>query len=380
MRWRKEATIDASLSMEARIGSEGVSVDRIHFSSDDSDVTASLFEKDENGAALTRGIIKQGVIGDNRFDVMWRHLADDLSLFVSARSLHLEPLSDALAAFEFVDGGEDTETQESQQETTLGVRVQIARAAFGEKKDDWLRDARAQFKWSGETMDDFKFLAHTGHEDTFYRHSWVRNDLPDKEGNPTMKLRSENFGSFLGTLGLYDGVAGGVLRLEGTRKDDRWGGNFSLRDWRLKDTPLLSRLSSLVSVSGLMNFLMLDSGLDFEEGYGVFDSSAGTLSIEDSFFWGDSLGLSLSGKVHWADRRLDVAGTLLPSYTLNNFLGRIPVLGELAGGDDSHFLGVPYRAVGILGDDVDFRVEAGESLAPPILRGLWDLLPSFQSR
>ncbi|MBC6444278.1 MAG: AsmA-like C-terminal domain-containing protein [Alphaproteobacteria bacterium GM202ARS2] len=387
LQWRKPAGKDASLSVEGRMGTQGESqgeeqgifLNRVHFSSDDSEVIASLAQEEKEGAVVTRAVIRDGVIGDNDFDIMVRHAANDVSMFVRARALVLEPLADTLALLGRGEGEGDTndDTGELSAQGTLGLRMQIARAMFGAENESWLRDAKADVQWTGAQLRSFKFLSHTVHDDTFYRHSWASVGRRDT----TMHLRSDNVGSFLSTLGLYDGLSGGSMRLQGTREeDDQWIGDFSLRDWRLRDTPFLSRLSSLVSVSGLMNFLLLDTGVDFEEGYGVFDTKEGRLSVQDSFFWGDSLGVSLSGTVDFQDRRLEAAGTLLPSYTLNNFLGRIPVLGELAGSEESHFLGVPYRAEGILGDDVDFRVEAGESLAPPLLRGLWNLLPDVQSR
>ncbi|MFN6943041.1 MAG: hypothetical protein ACK4OG_13735, partial [Parvibaculum sp.] len=73
-----------------------------------------------------------------------------------------------------------------------------------------------------------------------------------------------------------------------------------------------------------------------------------------------------------AEDRLDIEGTLVPAYTINSFLGQVPVLGPLIVGREGE--GVFAITYGVRGKTDDPTVIANplSALAPGFLRRLFE--------
>jgi uncharacterized protein YhdP len=89
-----------------------------------------------------------------------------------------------------------------------------------------------------------------------------------------------------------------------------------------------------------------------------------------------SIGITLTGSVDQPADKIDMFGTVIPSYTLNSMLGNIPILGTLLVGKKGEgIFGFSYKVTGGL-KDPDIDVNAVSALAPGILRRMffepWD--------
>ena len=95
--------------------------------------------------------------------------------------------------------------------------------------------------------------------------------------------------------------------------------------------------------------------------------------------YGPALGITAKGEIDLRADRSDLQGTIVPAYTVNSVLGKIPVLGELlVGGKGEGVFAVTYRLRGPVGDP-EITVNPLSALTPGFLRGLFGLLEGGES-
>ncbi|MCH8322897.1 MAG: AsmA-like C-terminal domain-containing protein, partial [Proteobacteria bacterium] len=95
----------------------------------------------------------------------------------------------------------------------------------------------------------------------------------------------------------------------------------------------------------------------------VFDISGGSAS-------GPSLGFTMEGQIDQRFERMNINGTVVPAYTLNTIISRIPVIGTiLMGGKGEGLFAVNYRVSGTR-DDPKVDISEISVLTPGILRKL----------
>ncbi len=198
-------------------------------------------------------------------------------------------------------------------------------------------------------------------------------DRGDDTGR-VLDVRAANAGAALRTLGVFDNMSGGTLRISGSFADDRpshpLDGRLEVRDYRVLNAPVLARVLSAVALTGLGDALGSD-GLSFSRLEVPFTLSDGVLSVRDARASGFSLGFTASGTLDVASRTLDLGGTVVPMYAINSALGHLPLVGPwLTGGEKGGgVFAAAYTMKGPL-DKPDIAVNALSALAPGYLREL----------
>ncbi len=155
---------------------------------------------------------------------------------------------------------------------------------------------------------------------------------PDNADQRLLTVRSDDAGSLLTAFGDFTNVAGGRLRLDAVAPNNGEAGLLSGRvevdAFTLERMPLLARILAAGSLEGLGG-LLSGEGIEFERLESDFTWSGGTLGLEDARAVGPSLGATTQGVVSFEESRIQLDGTLLPSYGANSILGGLPLIGEL---------------------------------------------------
>ncbi len=187
---------------------------------------------------------------------------------------------------------------------------------------------------------------------------------------------SDDAGSFLHTLGVLDGMNGGTLTLNGVYKDDEAGsalkGNLDISEHTIKDAPLLGKVLSLASLTGFIDALQ-GNGIRFKQLNVPFMLHNDVATIEKGKTFGPAIGMTVDGTITFPEKTLDLEGTVVPSYTLNNVLGNVPILGDmLVGGEGQGVFAARYS---IKGTEQNAKVSVNplSILTPGFLRGLFDI-------
>ena len=107
-----------------------------------------------------------------------------------------------------------------------------------------------------------------------------------------------------------------------------------------------------------------------------FSRNGGRLSLDDVVVWGPQIGLSLEGVLDVSANRVNVTGTFVPAYSLNNLFSKVPVIGFfLGGGNEQGLLGVTFRVSGTLSNPT-LSINPMSAVAPGFLRKIFEFRQS----
>lgn len=201
--------------------------------------------------------------------------------------------------------------------------------------------------------------------------------LPDPAtATHRLSVETADAGAALRTFDIIDTVVGGRLTIVGEAKDAEperpLRGQAEIREFRLVRAPVLARLLSVATLTGLVDMLT-GEGFLFTRFTGSFTKTGGLLEVPLARAYGPSLGLTTTGKVDFDTDTVDLQGTIVPAYAFNSILGNIPVIGDLLqGGKGRGIFAATYRATGPL-EEPNIFVNPLAALAPGFLRGLFDV-------
>lgn len=201
--------------------------------------------------------------------------------------------------------------------------------------------------------------------------------LGTEKGARTFTGSSVDGGSVVRAIGLFGDVAGGNLAINGEfAADGTIKGRAEIKNFNLIQAPLLARLLSVASLTGIVDQLQ-GKGISFKTLRAPFSYANGTLTVKDGEMYGSSLGLTGEGTYTFASSQMDFEGTLIPAYSLNSILSRIPLLGAVLNGGE--------KGGGIFAATYTYRgnvataepsVNPLAALAPGFLRHIFDIFKS----
>ena len=198
---------------------------------------------------------------------------------------------------------------------------------------------------------------------------------PDDSGVRQLSLASNDAGSVFRALDFTDSMRGGVLSATGTYDDTIAGsplrGAVTIGTYRIVDAPVLANILTVGSLTGIRDTLngegILFNGLEL-----AFGITEGRIDIEEARTSGPAIGLTLKGHVDRVTDRIDMEGTMVPAYTINSFLGQVPVFGPLiVGREGEGIFALTYRVRGP-SDDPSVTVNPLSALAPGFLRRMFE--------
>jgi uncharacterized protein YhdP len=203
-----------------------------------------------------------------------------------------------------------------------------------------------------------------------------------ENGVKKLTLSAKDAGQFLNSLDIVSNIDGGTLLVEGhytgEGKQSILDGTIRMEDFNMRQTPLLARLFMLASIGGILDILQ-GKGLGFDQMVAPFHWEGEVMQFHDTNLAGSALGITAAGEINSADNHMKLSGALVPAYTLNSLVGKIPVLGEvLIGGKGEGLFAVNYTVSGPPGDP-DIRVNPLSILTPGLFRGLFDVFEADEA-
>lgn len=180
-------------------------------------------------------------------------------------------------------------------------------------------------------------------------------------------INSNNAGSTFKVLRIYDNISGGNLKIEGKRsKDKDFVGHASIRDFNLHNTPVLAKVLSVASLTGIVGMLS-GEGIAFSHLDAPFEYKNKVLKVEDAKAFGNVLGITMSGTYNWNNEEIKGEGVIAPAYSINSFLGKIPLVGNLLAGKDGTVFAANYSVSGTI-NDTDVSINPLSALSPGSLK------------
>ncbi len=167
---------------------------------------------------------------------------------------------------------------------------------------------------------------------------------PNKEW--LLSVSSNHAGNTLRFLRIYNDMHGGNLQIEAKRgADKQFIGHAKIRDFSLHNTPVLAKLLTVASFTGMVD-LLTGEGMTFSHFDAPFKYRNHILSVKNAKTYGNVLGLTFSGAYNTANEDISIKGMIAPAYGLNTMIGRIPLVGNLLAGKDGTVFAANYSITG----------------------------------
>ncbi|MFZ4541583.1 MAG: AsmA-like C-terminal domain-containing protein [Rickettsiales bacterium] len=192
-------------------------------------------------------------------------------------------------------------------------------------------------------------------------------------GQRHFAMTANDAGATLKAFDITDRMTRGKLSMEGDYDDKKTPPQLDARliinDFTLQNSQVLGRILSIASLTGVANALT-GSGIDFEKLSANIASQGGLMSIDKGMANGAAIGITIAGTVDTNTSKLNLKGVLVPAYALNSIVGKIPVIGLLAGGEGEGLIGFNFSVRGSYADP-DVMVNPLSGLTPGFLRGIF---------
>ena len=203
--------------------------------------------------------------------------------------------------------------------------------------------------------------------------------VPNGTGQ-ALSVTSADAGATLKALNLFDTVVGGTLDIQGTIVDDKpetpLQGVATMTNFRVNKAPVMARVMSLASFTGISDVLSGETGMAFDKASMPFSYYDNVIDVREGQAYGSEVGITVSGRFDVKNDRADLRGTVVPAYTLNSLIGKIPLIGPLIVGEKgSGMFAATYSVRGAL-NSPDLSVNPLAALTPGFLRGLFSIFDS----
>ena len=194
--------------------------------------------------------------------------------------------------------------------------------------------------------------------------------LAPQNGGRHLAGTAADTGAALRALGVTNALSGGVLRLDAQVDDAmRLDGSVEIGRFVVLDAPLAARIVRNLSIYGWLGALPSPQ-LAVDRLVAPFTLRDQVVTLTDAEAHSSSLGVTLHGPIDLGRQSLDLKGTVVPAWAVNQLPGRLPVVGHLFSPEKGG--GVLAATLTIKGPFAgpDVNVNALAALAPGILRRL----------
>jgi hypothetical protein len=194
---------------------------------------------------------------------------------------------------------------------------------------------------------------------------------------PQVSVTTTDAGALLAFTDLYVHMEGGGLSALMQIDPGRVTGTLKVQQFVIKDEPAMRRLVAEgvphdPAQTGGKPIQRPDANqIAFDRLQVVFSHSNGRLDVRDGLMSGALVGLTVQGSIDDGRDTLDLSGTFVPAYGINNLFAKIPVVGLfLGGGWDEGLFALNYHITGRPSAPV-LSVNPLSAVAPGFLRKLF---------
>ncbi|HTO65136.1 MAG TPA: DUF3971 domain-containing protein [Bradyrhizobium sp.] len=187
------------------------------------------------------------------------------------------------------------------------------------------------------------------------------------QGREVVLVETRDAGAFFRFADVYTKVQGGQLELvmdppssDAAARE----GSIEVRDFGVKGEAAIDRQ---VAGSGAS-----PNGVGFSRAHADFVSQSGRLTVSEAVLKGPIIGGTIGGYIDYPAKQVQMSGTFIPAYGLNNLPAQIPLFGLfLGGGSNEGVIGVTFRVVGTPSAP-DVQINPLSAIMPGVLRKIME--------
>ncbi|MQT14113.1 hypothetical protein [Segnochrobactrum spirostomi] len=207
--------------------------------------------------------------------------------------------------------------------------------------------------------------------------SGVTVSVAPKDGGKAITASLGDTGRVLRFLDFYSRMTGGQGTIDAVNAGDKTSGTLQVDNFRIVSEPALAKIYDQAKQAPSLQRAAAEtpsppSSTAFASLDVHFEADASTIHLTDGVLKGPTVGGTAAGTINLKAQTLELAGTFIPIFALNNLFGRIPVLGELlGGGTDGGLIGITFKLSGpITAPALSFNPVS--TITPGILRKIFE--------
>jgi len=287
-------------------------------------------------------------------------------LFMDNGGYQLDIRGSALSLEQFF---EDNEEEQEKDTLDMIVDLKVDQLWFGEENRLVNVSGKAISKNDIWDLVDLEGFSGAGDDSVHFA-------IERSNGGRSFSLEAKNAGDFLKSIDLYENMKDGSLIFKGSFDDNvadhPFLGNLTIKDYHIVNAPLLTRLVSMASFTGIVDQLS-GEGIKFKKFTTPVGYRNDNIKLDKGRAFGNALGYTFSGEINLNDDSCKINGTLVPAYSINSLFEKIPIIGDiLGGGRGEGLIAANFQMDGNI-DDPDVLINPLSIFTPGILRDLFQV-------
>jgi hypothetical protein len=379
--WRKKTGKHAILKLIKQTKDGQKNIKSLHFTSADEELQGSVALDDNDNIQL----LKLDIVKLSHADLILEYLVADANgrshLSLQGKKLDigwLQPDKESVSTNNTEPHPTNAPSQHKQNPLNhlmnKVINVDIQQIVT---KQQTLHDFTLHSDCNADFCDKAQLSAMDGKNNQIMANIGVQTD-----GKRHFMLQLQDFGSSIKATANNDNFKGGIFSLKGIFADNLSNkplqGKMILQNVKVVNAPILTRIFTLVSLTGIADALAGD-GISFDKIIADIDYDGERILFDKATAKGDALGVMFAGMIQpFGLQKLNLKGTIIPSYSLNSLPSQIPLLGELLIGDEGEgVFATRFSVKGTL-DDPDVSANPLSMITPGFLRNVFEIFPEAQ--
>jgi hypothetical protein len=154
-----------------------------------------------------------------------------------------------------------------------------------------------------------------------------------REEGGNLLIQGGDAGALLRFCDLYARMEKGSFTLTLKNSEGRQEGVVEIKDFVLHNEPALRQLVAAgQSQASNPNFKVDTETAPFQKLTGQFARTTGRIDLHNALIYDQQMGLTAHGFIDYASDRVDLSGTFVPAYQVNNLITHVPFVGMILGG------------------------------------------------
>ncbi len=189
-----------------------------------------------------------------------------------------------------------------------------------------------------------------------------------KNNQKVTTLYSDRALPFVRNFKFIEGFENGILDYTSSLNNKTTVSNLKIYDFKVKKVPILAKLLTLASLQGIAD-LLTGEGIRFDEFEMNYSTEDKLITIDEIYSIGPSISILGEGYIQ-SDELISLRGTLVPATTINKFIGKIKVIGNILVGKK--------KGEGVFG--VSFKIKGPPKNLKTTVNPIKTLTPRFITR
>ena len=161
----------------------------------------------------------------------------------------------------------------------------------------------------------------------FSKNKKLKFTINSVDNNKITTLFVDEAKPFVKRYKFIKGFDEGSLDFYSSKKSKKSVSQIKIYDFKLKELPILTKILTLASLQGIADILS-GEGIRFTEFEMNFKNEGDLMTIEEIYAIGPAISILMEGYVE-KNKLISLKGTLVPATTINNFIGSLPMVGEI---------------------------------------------------